>query len=206
MGFDEGGGPRGDRPGMHRIVRRPPAWAECRRSGGVEAVGGNGLGITEVPLAEDAGRITRGLQQFRDRHLFLRQRMKKFRGEQPATPVARDVIRDLHAGRMPAGHQGRAGGRTDGAGRIAPREEHPIRCQPVDRGRAVERAARAAEVMGPEVVGKKYEQVRLPRCRDSGGHGAYVQNPARCGHHEQQNQPATGSLAHAHCVIHDHLS
>ena len=142
-----------DRPRMMGVVRRTAAGADVRRAIRIEAVRRDVFGWPQMPLAEDAGGIAGVLQELRHGHLPDRQGVEIVRRQQRTAPAAANKVRDLHAGRMPASHERRAGGRADRGGRVAPREEHPGGGQPVDRRRAIKRATGAAQVVGTEIVG-----------------------------------------------------
>ena len=153
---------------MMGVVWWTAAGADVRRTVHIEAVRRDVLGWPQMPLAEDAGRVAGVVQSLWNGHLACGQGVKIVRRQEAASSVAGNKIRDLHAGRMPAGDERRAGGRADRGGGVAPCEEHPGGGQPVDRRRAVERAAGAAQVVGAQIVGQKHEHVwttlRRRRC------------------------------------------
>ena len=149
----------GDRPGVERVIEWPGAGADRRRAGHVEAMLEDVLRWTQVPLAEDAGGVAGLFQEFGHGDLGFGESLEVVGPQELAPPVPRDVVRDPDPGRVAAGDQGRPGRRADGAGGVAPREHHPGGGQSIDRGRAVEAAAGAAEVAGPEIIGQEHEQV-----------------------------------------------
>ena len=173
-----------DRPRMMGVVWRPAAGVDVRQAIHVEAVRWDVLGRPQMPFAEDAGRIAGVVQEFRYCHLACGKSVEIVRRQEAAPPVAANKIRDLHAGRMPAGHERRPGGRADRTGRVAPREEHPGGGQPIDRRRAIERAAGAAQVVGPEIIGQKDNDVRtsLRRRRFGRRHSVTKAEERRHGH------------------------
>ena len=112
-----------------------------------------GVLITEVPLAEDAGRVAGGFQD-------LWQRRRREREPLPL----QDRVRHARAELVPAGHERRAGRRTGGA-RVKLGEPYALAVHPVEVRRLHHRIAVGGDVTVALIVGDHVDNVRLLRPR-----------------------------------------
>ena len=158
--------------GVHRRGS-PPAGSVAEEGPDlVEPVGGDGWRVAtvdrlaaedspaaaaEMPLAEERGAVTGGLQ---------RPRQRGGAGIQPVRhPAARVVAQPgevriaVPARGVLAGHRRDARGRADGMRRVELQEPRAVGGQPVEMRRPDSRVAVAAEIAVAEVVGQNEEEV-----------------------------------------------
>ena len=167
---EEGERPIGDLAGVVGVGQRVVLVLGLDRGQDVvEALGGRVhrpagyvlLVDVEVPLAEVAGGVALGLEQLGERDLLERQAGDFGRAEEAGVRVgaAGDVVGDLEACRVLAGHQAGPGRRADRVGRVGVRERHAGGGDGVDgRGLVVGRAV-VADLVPGEVVGEEEDDV-----------------------------------------------
>ena len=108
--------------------------------------------ITQVPLAEVAGRVSRRLQVLRQQGLLLRHALRLQRVQH---------VGHVHPRRPGAGEQRRARRRAQRAPGVVLREPHAAPADAVDVRRVQVRGAVAGEVTVPLVVAHDEHEVRL---------------------------------------------
>ena len=167
---------------------------------GIEAVARRqeGRDAPEVPLADAAGGVAPGLEQFGDRDLVGVQPRPRPRKEHPAVQT--------HAARVASGQQGRPRRRADGRGYVKVRELRPLGRQAVQAGRLDLLGAEAAEVGVALVVGEDEDEVRRAAVRAGlGGAGPGAQPAQRgCGAEAAQEAPAAVLVVYRHDAMRCH--
>jgi hypothetical protein len=142
----------------------------------------------EVPFAEVAGGVTRGVELARERRSLQRKKVRLFAGA-VALPGLQ-VIGDAPARRKHAGEQPGARRRADGRGAVILHETRALPGELVEARRGCLPSAITTEIAKPEVVGENENDVRLSlrmdrkRTRD-GRKGKQGKKPAGRGFHRE---------------------
>ncbi len=157
--------------------------------------------LAEVPLAEEGGGVTGGLEGLRERDLLERQPCHVVhRPERSALPVeAIDVADRVHPGPRPVltAHEGGPGWLAIGPAGVAAGEADALGGEPVDAGTLIVPAAVAGQVGITQIVGQDKDDVG-PAARASGTGLVRGRRDGRTHHHRQKTQERN----RAHGILH----